>query len=269
MVRSFKNKVAVITGGASGIGKALGYRFAQNGARVALLDQDADGVKACARDIRQRDADAMGIKCDVTSETDCRNAMDSVINVCGGIDVLINNAGITLREPFIRTGMTAFRQVMEVNFFGALHCTQAAIKSLVQRKGMIIALSSIAGFSPLPGRSGYCASKHALHGLFDTLRIELESTGVDILMVCPSFVNTNLQTRALGGDGKVTHRPQSTIGKPETAKQTADVIYRAAVSGKKQLVPTPMGKLAYWINRLLPTVYSRIIARQFESELID
>ncbi len=259
----------MITGGASGIGKALGDRFARAGARVGLLDLDGNGAEVCAQKMRRRGLKAMGIRCDVTRETDCQQAMDAVIDTFGGIDVLVNNAGITLREPFIHTRMTAFRRVMEVNFFGALHCTRAAIDSLIQHKGMIIILSSIAGFSPLPGRSGYCASKHALHGLFDTLRVELESAGVDVLMVCPSFVNTNLQTRALGGDGKITQRPQSTIGKPETAQRTAEVIFRAAARGKKQLTPTAMGKLAYWINRLLPTVYSRIVARQFESELTD
>jgi len=165
--------------------------------------------------------------------------------------------------------MTAYRQVMEVNFFGALNCTQASIDRLIKHKGLIIVISSIAGVSPLPGRSGYCASKHALHGLFDTLRIELKSTGVDILMVCPTFVQTNLQARALGGDGNVTTEPQSLIGNPDTPGRTAEAIFRAAVNGKKQLIPTAMGKLANWINRLLPQVYARIVARQFKSELID
>ena len=105
----------------------------------------------------------------ITIEKECQHAMDAVIDARGGIDLLVNNAGITLREPFIHTRMTAYRRVMDVNFFGAIHCTKAAIESLIQRRGMIIVLSSIAGFSPLPGRSGYCASKHALHGFFDTL----------------------------------------------------------------------------------------------------
>ena len=264
----FKNKVVVITGGASGIGKALGYQFAKNGARVGLLDQDAGRSEACARGLCQSGMEAIGLRCDVTREAECRKAMDTVVDTYGGIDVLVNNAGITLRETFIRTRIMAYRKVMEVNFFGALNCTRASIDSLVRRKGMIIVISSIAGLSPLPGRSGYCASKYALHGLFDTLRIELESAGVDILIVCPSFVKTNLQTRALGGDGKVTTRPQSLMGKPETPERTAETIYRAAVRRKKQLIPTSMGQLAYWINRLLPQVYSRIIARQFKSELI-
>ncbi len=267
MIRSFHNKSVVITGGASGIGQALGYRFARSGARIALLDQDGRGAETCARDMSQGRTGAIGIQCDVTDEADCRKAMDTVIDTFGGIDVLINNAGITLRESFIHTRMAAYRRVMEVNFFGALHCTRAASRSLIRRKGIIIVVSSIAGVSPLPGRSGYCASKHALHGLFETMRIELESAGVGILMVCPTFVKTGLQTRALGGDGKITHRPQSTVGKPQTAEQTADAIYRAAVSGKRELVPTPMGKLACWIHRLLPQAYARIVARRFRSEL--
>lgn len=268
MKHLFKNKVVAITGGASGIGKALGYQFAQNGAQVGLLDRDAKGVKCGAQTMRKNGLQAIGIHCDVTVEADCRSAMDTIIETYGGIDVLVNNAGITLREAFLRTRIKAYRKVMEVNFFGALNCTMASIENLVARKGMLIVISSIAGFSPLPGRSGYCASKYALHGLFETLRIELENSGVHILMVCPAFVKTNLQTTALGGDGQVTTRIQSLTGKPETAERTAKRIYQAALKGEKQLIPTPMGQVAYWVSRLLPQAYARIVSRKFRSELI-
>jgi short-subunit dehydrogenase len=133
---------------------------------------------------------------------------------------------------------------------------------------MIVVMSSIAGFAPVLGRSGYCASKYALHGLFDTLRIELRGTGVHVMVVCPTFVQTNLQTRALDGDGQVTQHPQSTMGKLATPEETAQAICAAALRRKRILIPTTMGKAAYWISRLAPAVYDRIVARQFKAELM-
>ncbi len=157
---------------------------------------------------------------------------------------------------------------MEVNFFGSLHCTQAAIDSLIERQGMIIVIESLAGVSPLLGRTGYCASKHALHGFFTSLRSEIRETGVHIMLVCPGFVKTNLQTRALGGDGQVTTHPQSMVGKPTSAEKVAADIFKGAQKRKPLLVLTPIGKLSYWISRLAPTLYERLMARQVKEELI-
>ncbi len=264
----FKGKHVVITGGASGIGMALGYEFAKKGARVGLLDRDADGVAATARAFSQEGLTAIGRPCDVTREEECETAISAVQSAFGGIDVLVNNAGITLRDAFVDTQVGAYRKVMDVNFFGALNCTRTAIPSLIEHQGMIIVMSSIAGVAPVLGRSGYCASKYALHGLFDTLRIELSGQGVHVMMVCPTFVRTNLQTRALGGDGRVTNHPQSTLGKLETPEQTAREIYAAALKKKRILIPTPLGKAAFWLSRLFPAMYDRIVMRQFKSELM-
>jgi len=264
----FEGKSAVITGGASGIGRALGYEFAERGARVGLLDMDGDGAAATARALSQKGLTAIGLPCDVTSEQECQTAISAVQSEFGGIDVLVNNAGITLREAFVDTQVAAYRKVMDVNFFGALNCTRVAIPSLIENRGMVIVMSSIAGFAPVLGRSGYCASKYALHGLFDTLRIELSGQGVHVMMVCPTFVKTNLQTRALGGDGRVTSHPQSTLGKLETPEQTAREIYAAALKKKRILIPTTMGKAAFWLSRLFPALYDRVVARQFKTELM-
>jgi short-subunit dehydrogenase len=185
----------------------------------------------------------------------------------GGIDVLVNNAGITQRSIVRETDTSVYRKVMDINFFGSLYCTKAAIESIVSRKGLVIALESLAGVTPLLGRSGYCASKHAMHGFFTTLRAEIAPSGARVMIVCPGFIKTNLQTRALGGDGQVTSRPQSTVGKQDTPESAADEIYRAAVAGKKMLVLTPMGKIGYWVSRLAPLLYEKLMARQFKTEL--
>jgi NAD(P)-dependent dehydrogenase (short-subunit alcohol dehydrogenase family) len=266
--KGFKDKVAVITGGASGIGKALGYALADQGAQVGLLDMDAEGVASTAHAMRRDNLAVIGLPCDVTDEMACRESIRAVQAEFGGVDILVNNAGITLRDAFVNTRVDAYRKVMEVNFFGALHCTRAAIAGLIDRRGMIIVMSSIAGFAPVLGRSGYCASKYALHGLFDTIRVELGGFGVHVMMVCPTFVQTNLQTRALGGDGHVTHHPQSTVGKMATPEQTARAICAAALRRRRILIPTAMGKAAYWMSRLLPAVYDHIVAKQFKAELL-
>jgi len=267
-IDSFKNKVVVVTGGASGIGAAICRRFARGKARVGILDMDEDGAKAAANNLLATGADAVGIRCDVVNEAECTSAMNEIIDRYGGIDVLVNNAGITQRSAFVDTQISVYRRVMEVNFFGSLHCTKAAMDSLIQRRGIIIVIESLAGITPLLGRTGYCASKHALHGFFTSLRSELRTTGTHIMLICPGFVETNLQTRALGGDGRVTAHPQSMVGRAASADSVAEDIYKGALKKKHLLVLTPVGKLTYWINRFAPRLYEALMARQLREELM-
>jgi NAD(P)-dependent dehydrogenase (short-subunit alcohol dehydrogenase family) len=180
-----------------------------------------------------RGFEAQGVRCDVAREDECETAIRTLIAHYGGIDILVNNAGITQRSAFAVTKVAVYRQVMDVNFFGALHCTKVAMASLIERKGTIIFIESLAGVAPLLGRTGYCASKHALHGLFTSLRAELIGSGVHIMIVCPGFVRTNLQTRALGADGRVTRHPQSTVGRQDSPARVADAVYRAMLKQKK------------------------------------
>jgi NAD(P)-dependent dehydrogenase (short-subunit alcohol dehydrogenase family) len=268
MSNEFNNKVIVVTGAASGIGAAICDRFAREGASIMLLDRDEAAVKAAADRLKTNGVDAEGYRCDVAGEEECIAVMEQVIERCGGIDVLVNNAGITQRSAFVDTRTSVYRKVMDVNFFGSLHCTKAAIDSLIKRKGVIIVIESLAGVSPLLGRTGYCASKHALHGFFTTLRSEIRDSGVHIMLVCPGFVQTSLQTRALGGDGQVTTHPQSTVGKPTSAAKVAADIFKGAQARKPLLVLTPVGKLSYWISRLAPILYERLMARKVKEELM-
>ena len=263
----FTRKVVVITGGASGIGLALGRAFALRGARIALLDLDSECARERARELEQEGHDCMALGCDVTSADDCRAAISVVIERFGGVDILVNNAGITAREAFADTTLQTFERVMAVNFFGALSCTKAALGSLIERRGMIIVTSSIAGLVPLLGRSAYCASKHALHGLFGTLRAELREKGVHVLIVCPSFVKTNLQSRALGGDGEVTEHPQSTVGNVDTPESLAEEICAAAECRQPLMVHSAVGKLSHLLNFLVPQIYERIMTAKTRHEL--
>ena len=198
--RAFADRVVVITGGAGGIGAALGHAFSRGGARVALLDRDRAGLDRVVAELPM--GRAMGVPLDVCDEAACAAAMDEVCLAWGGIDVLVNNAGISHRSLFSDTDTSVLRRVMDVNFFGAVHCTAAALASIRARRGLIVAMSSVAGFAPLVGRTGYCASKHALHGFFDSLRTELRGDGVAVMMVCPSFIATQIDARALSGAGR-------------------------------------------------------------------
>ena len=266
--RNMKNKVVVVTGAASGIGAAVCRRFSRDGARIGLLDSDADGVRNAADRLKEDGVDAVGINCDVVDEAACNSAIREIIGLYGGIDILVNNAGITQRSAFLETKVSVYRRVMDVNFFGSLHCTKAAIASLLERKGSIIVIESLAGLTPLLGRTGYCASKHALHGFFTSLRSELRDSGLHIMIVCPGFVKTNLQTRALDGDGRVTSHPQSLVGKPASSEKVADAIWKGALHRRNLLILTPVGKLSYWISRFAPVFYERLMARQVKEELV-
>jgi len=267
--RSFKNKVVAITGAASGIGLALARKFAQEGASIAMIDMDWKALEHNQKEFRDSGYQVMTVACDVTDRSLCEFAVGEIIQNLGGIDVLVNNAGITQRSLFADTRVEVFRKVMEVNFFGSLYCTKAAIKSLIERRGMIIVNESVAGVAPLLGRTGYAASKHALHGLFTSLRCELRDKGVHVLIVAPGFIKTNLQTRALGGNGDITDKPQSRVGAQATPESAAAEIYRAAAQNRHLLILTFMGKLGYWISRVAPILYEKMMTKQFKDELSE
>jgi NAD(P)-dependent dehydrogenase (short-subunit alcohol dehydrogenase family) len=263
----FAGKGVIVTGAAGGIGRALCFRFGQAGARIAALDRDAEGLRDLARDLEKSGIESFSQICDVTDAEQCAAAMASVTERLEGVDVLINNAGITHRSPFLETDLSVYRRVIEVNVFGALHCTKAAMKSLLERRGLIIVLSSIAGFSPLPARTGYCASKHALHGLFETLRCELADQGVRVMMVCPGFTATKIDRSALDGKGGLASHPWSPVGKVATPESVAEAVYRGARSGRRILVLSRVGRASRLVSRLLPGVYERTVTRMFRRDV--
>ena len=263
-----KNKVVVITGGASGIGAALGSCFGQEGSRIALLDVDEEALRGVERNLLVRGVDVFARTCDVTCEENCVQAIQAVLNRYAGVDVLINNAGVTQISLFRETPVPVFRRVMEVNFFGSLYCTKAALESLIARKGMIIVVSSTAGVAPLMGRTGYAASKHALHGLFESLRAELFPQGVHVMMACPGFTRTQLQSRALHrSEGRPANDPDW-VGKQASPEEVARAIYQGALKRKPLLILTPVGKLSYYLKKFAPALYERMMARKLERKFV-
>lgn len=267
MKRDFRDKVVFITGAAGGLGRALSRRFGQAGAKLALTDIDAPSVEVLARELSAEGIESFAQCLDVTDEAACGRAVTLSVERFGRLDVLINNAGITHRSALARTRASVYRRVMEVNLFGSLYCAQAALNHLIEHQGSMVVISSIAGFSPVLGRTGYAASKHALHGLFDTLRAELRGTGVGVLIVCPSFVATDIDKNALDGDGSLTIHPQSRVGRVASPESVAEAVFRATVRGRRMLVLSPVGRLTRLMTKFCPALFERLMCWSLRSEL--
>jgi UDP-glucose 4-epimerase len=254
-------KIVVITGAAGGIGSALARCFGHGGARLALLDRDGDGVQSLAAELTQLGMPAWSRRCDVTSTEECASALAAVCEEMGGVDILVNNAGQTHLSHFADTDVDVLRKVMDVNFFGAANCTKAALPSLIERRGQIVVLSSVAGFAPLGGRCGYAASKHALHGLFESMRAELQPQGVHVMMVCPGFTDTGIGRNALGGDGGPPRDVRTTTGKAAPPESVAAAILDGIQRRRRLLVLSSVGKLSYLVSRVSPSTYEKLMAR--------
>lgn len=265
--RSFHGKVVVVTGASGGLGRGLCLRFAAAGARVAALDRDAVGLQRLAGEMRAMGHSLCTQTCDVADAAACAGALQAVREALGPVDVLVNNAGIAHRSALAQTRTEVIRRVMDVNFFGAVHCTQAALPDLRAQRGLVIAVSSVAGFSPLIGRTGYAASKHALHGFFDSLRAEVADDGVDVLLVCPAFIDTGIDRAALGGDGQPAAQARLTTGRQASPDEVAQAIVHAAGQGRRLLLHGRTAHLAWWLSRLWPTGYAAAMKRRLQGEI--
>jgi NAD(P)-dependent dehydrogenase (short-subunit alcohol dehydrogenase family) len=244
----------VVTGAAGGIGRAICREYAGAGARVVGLDIDGAGLDALGSLIE-------GVVLDLTDPSSTEQAVLAV----GPIDVLIHCAGVTSLGPFTETPLQAFDRVFDLNVRAAVAVTRSALPGLIAQRGRIGVLSSVAGFSPLLYRTAYSASKHALHGFFESLRVELAADGVSITMVCPSFVDTGIEDRAAhhapGAAGTWT-----TTGQVMSPERLAELI-RSAVSKRRRLVlPSSTARLAYLVSRISPSSFDRLMRRRIERD---
>ena len=252
----------VISGAARGLGAALAGRFAAAGHRVALLDLDAEGIRVRTAALADRGASALGIACDVTSPRACAEAAARVSAAWDGIDLLVNNAGITHVGLVRETELEVFRRVMEVNFFGAVQLTCAALPSLLERRGRVVAVSSVAGFAPLATRAGYVASKHALEGFFRTLRTEYAREGLGVTLVRPSFVRTEIGARALGTRAGARSPVRTGVGHELEPEDAAERIYRGVARGRRLVWVGREARLSWWLWHLAPRLYERLMLRR-------
>lgn len=265
--RDLGGRTVAVTGGAGGIGRALAYAFGSAGARIAVVDLPSSPLTEVADELVRDGIEALGVPCDITDPVQVTAGFERIRGELGPIDVLVNNAGITHRSAFADTRPEVLRRVMEVNLFGAVHCTQACLPDLTDRCGLIVVISSIAGVAPLYGRTGYSASKHALHGLFESLGAELAADGVDVVLVCPSFVESGLEASTLGADGERIDRPRSKVGRLRPPDVVAAAVLRAARSGRRRVVLTPVGKTSAVLSFVAPGLFQRLMVRSLRSEL--
>jgi NAD(P)-dependent dehydrogenase (short-subunit alcohol dehydrogenase family) len=259
-------KVVLISGAAGGLGTALCQRYAAASSRIAAMDVDAARLDILIAELKQQGAQALALPGNITDAASCQTAVNATLSHFGSIDGLINNAGISQRSLLRSTRLEVIRQVMEVNFFGAVHLTQAALPYITAQRGFLAAISSVAGFSPLTGRTGYASSKHALHGFFDSLRSEVADLGVSVTLVCPSFIRTGIGAAGLGGDGAPVSSVRLTTGGESSAQDIAERIFFAIAENRPLLLPDRTSRLAWWLSRLAPQRYARIMKRRVGAE---
>ena len=236
-----KNKVVIITGASSGIGKALAFECARRGALLSLAARDMEKLNGIGTQLRQSGTDPLLVRTDVSIESDCKVLIEKTIEKFGRIDVLINNAGISMRAIFEELDLDVIRKVMDTNFWGTAYCTKYAFPALLEAKGSIVAISSVAGFKGLPARSGYSASKFAIHGMLEVIRNETQKQGLHVLIACPGFTATNIRVTALSKDGTQQGESPRDESKMVTAEETAVHICKAIEKRKRMLVLTGTG----------------------------
>ena len=263
---SLNNKVVIITGASSGIGKSLAYSFASQGARLVLFARSADKLTALANELVGKGAVVSIVSGDVSKEEDCRQLVQFTLEKYGRIDVLINNAGQSMRALFETADLKVIRQLMDVNFWGAVYCTKYALPELIKSKGSLVGISSIAGKKGLPGRTGYSASKFALEGFLETVRTENIKKGLHVLVACPGFTSSNIRANALSGQGNIQGESPRDEKSMMTSDEVADLIVNAVVKRKRDLVLTLNGKLAVWLNRLFPSWSDRLVYNHMAKE---
>jgi short-subunit dehydrogenase len=259
----FRDKTVVITGASSGIGRELATVLARRCARLALAARDERALAEVVAECEASGARALAVPTNVTDEAACRRLIDETVAAFGGVDVLVNNAGISMWGRFDELeDLSIVERIMRVNYLGAVYCTHYALPHLKASKGLVVAISSLTGKLGVPTRSAYAASKHAVQGFFDSLRIELLGTGIDVLVVSPGFVATPIRSRALGPDGKphgASPRDESRDTMP--VEECVRQIVRAMERRDRELVMTARGKLGLWMRLVAPSLVDRLAIR--------
>jgi short-subunit dehydrogenase len=257
----FNNKVVIVTGGTDGIGRALISELIDAGAKVATCGRNYDKLYALQLEYSQFMLHTL--VCDVSHEEECSRFIHSTVETFGTIDILINNAGISMRSLFDDADTDVIRRLMDVNFMGAVYCTKSALPYIFEQKGTIVGISSTAGYRGLPGRSGYSASKFALQGWLESLRTELWHSGVHVMWVSPGFTTSNIRNAALNSHGVGQGESPIDESKLMSAETCAKYILIAIEKRKRVLVLTFTGKLTVFLNKFFPSLADRLVYRHY------
>jgi short-subunit dehydrogenase len=261
----FKDNVVIITGASSGIGREVARQLAEQGAWLALGARDVERLETTATDCRGRGGRALVVKTDVGVEAECQNLIAQTVAEYGRIETLINNAGISMWSRFDELqDLSGLERMMRVNYLGAAYCTYYALPQLKQTRGRLVGVSSLAGKNGLPTRSGYAATKHAMAGFFDSLRIELADSGVTVTMIYPGFVTSEIRARAAGADGQPLGESPVHEGEVMTTEDCARIMIKAMARRKREEVMTLRGKLGLWGKLIAPGLVDRMARKAIE-----
>jgi short-subunit dehydrogenase len=267
----FKDKVVIVTGASSGIGEAISREFARNGSKVVMAARSEDLLKKITEELSLLNYDVTYVRTDVTSESDCRNLIERTVEKYGTVDILVNNAGISMRAVFTSVNLDVLRRLMDVNFWGTVYCTKYALPYLLQQKGSLIGVSSIAGFHGLPGRTGYSASKFAMHGFLETIRIENLKKGLHVMIIAPGFTSTEIRRKALTAEGSeqgASPLDEKSLMSPE---YVAKWVLKGIRKKKRNKLLTWYGRITALFQRIVPDLvdlaYYHEMAREPDSPL--
>lgn len=258
-----KDKVVIVTGASEGIGRALARSLAHRGCRLALAARSLDKLEEVIAECQEAGADAIAVPTDVGDEEACRALVETTLARYGMIDSLVNNAGISMTSRFDKLeNLALLDRLMRVNYLGAAYCTFHALPALKRSKGIVVAVSSLQGKTGFPDSTGYAASKHAMQGFFDSLRMELAESGVAVLVVSPGPVSTEIHGRKLGAEGSVAHSGKDFSKKKQMSPEVcAEQIASAMQARKRELVMTTGGKLVVALKPFAPRFVDKQIAR--------
>ena len=261
-----KNKVVVITGASSGIGKACAEYFARKGSKVVLAARNLEKLRAVTQELKDKNYEIHYLQADVSIESDCQALIQESISKYQKIDVLINNAGISMRAILNDMEVSVIKKVMDTNFYGMVYCTKYALPYLLQTQGSVVGVSSIAGYKGLPARTGYSASKFAMHGFLESLRIENLKNNLHVLIACPGFTASNIRNVALDKNG--THQAESPREEQKmmTAEEVAHHLYYSVLKRQNSLVLSLNGKLTVFLNKLFPKLVDKLVFNHFKKE---
>lgn len=259
-------KVAVITGASSGIGKATAQIFAQDGYQVVLAARSIDKLQKLAAQLESNGVKALPVRCDVSQEKDCSNLMRAAVDAYGRIDVLVNNAGISMRAAFIDLDLKVLKQSMDINFWGTVYCTKYALPYLLKSKGSVVGVSSIAGFRGLPARTGYSASKFAMNGFLEALRTENLQTGLHVLTLCPGYTASNIRSTALTEKGEQQGESPRNEGKMMQPEEVAQIMLKGIKRRKKVIVLTFTGKMTVFLNKWFNSFMDKVTYNYIKKE---
>ena len=261
-----KNKVVIITGASSGIGKACALEFSKKGACLVLVSRTESKLIELKKSIINLGGKAIYVVADVSNEDDCSNIIQQTISSYGCIDILVNNAGISMRALFLDLDLTDFEKVMKINFYGSVYCTKYALPHILKNSGSIVGVSSIAGHKGLPGRTAYSASKFAMRGFLEALRIENLKKGLHVLIASPGFTASSIRQNALDSSGGQQKKSPRNEKKMMSAELVAEKIVNAVYKRKNSIVLTFQGKLVVFLNKFFPSLVNRLIFNSLSKE---